>query len=187
MKGTQLEHVKEEAIGSLNRLLLDQEGIRDDLQKDLYDVQSRFLNLHMPPLQGERWIRMRIEEKWEKLLSRFPIGENIRNQVFENIHKLKKSLYFGKDPELMAAFSDVASPLKERWAELIYRETGGNDLGLLHEIVLFLEDPQFHLPHQVKSRKSLVRLKALADVIVQLEVKANVVLREVLNGKSDYD
>ena len=62
----------------------------------------------------------------------------------------------------------------------------GNDLELLQEIALFLENPRFHLPHQVKSRKSLVRLKALADVIVQLEAKANVVLREILNGKNGH-
>ena len=186
LKGTEFEGVKGEAIRSLNRMVLDLEGIGDHLQKDLYDVQSRFLNLHMPPLQGERWIRMRIEEKWEKLLSEIPAGEDIRSRVAEDIANLKKTLYFGKDPELVAAFSDVASPLKERWIDLIYRETGGNDLELLHEMVLFLEDPQFHLPHQVKSRKSLVRLKALADVVVQLEVKANVVLREVLNGNGQH-
>ncbi len=186
LRGTGLESMKADAIHSLNRLLLEMAGVREDLQKDLYDVQSRFLNLHMPPLQGERWIRMRIEEKWEKLLSRFPAEENIRSQVSDNIHKLRKSLYFGKDPELIAAFPDVAPTLKERWAELIYREAGGNNLGFLDEIVLFLEDPHFHLPHQVKSKKTLVRLKALTDVVVQLESKANVVLREVLNGKSNH-
>ena len=186
LRGTALEGMKADAIHSLNRLLLDMEGVPGDLQKELYEVQGRFLNLHMPPLQGERWIRMRMEEKWEKLLARSPAGEKIRSQVSENIDKLRESLYLGKEPALIAALSDVAPPLKERWADLIYRETGGNDLGFLHEIVLFLEDPQFHLPHQVKSKKSLVRLKALADVVVQLEANANVVLREVLNGKSNY-
>jgi len=186
LKGTEREGMKADAIRSLNRMVLGLEGISAPLQKDLYDVQNRFLNLHMPPLQGERWIRMRIEEKWEKLLSEIPVGEDIRSRVSDDINTLKESLHFGRDPELVAAFSDVASPLKEMWADLIYRETGGNDLELLQEIVLFLEDPQFHLPHRAKSRKSLVRLKALADVVVQLEVKANVVLREVLNGKNDH-
>ena len=167
-------------------MVLGLEGISEPLQKDLYDVQNRFLNLHMPPVQGERWIRMRIEEKWEKLLSEIPVGEDIRSRVSDDINTLKESLHFGRDPELVAAFSDVASPLKEMWTGLIYRETGGNDLELIQEIVLFLEDPQFHLPHQAKSRKSLARLKALADVVVQLEVKANVVLREVLNGKNGH-
>lgn len=186
LKGTGLEGMKADAIHSLNQLLCDMEGVREDLQKDLHDVQGRFLNLYMTPLQGERWIRMRIEEKWEKLLSRFPMEEQIRSQVSDNMDKLRKSLYVGKDPELIAAFADVPQPLKERWADLIYKETGGNDLGFLQEIVQFLEDPQFHLPHQVKSKKSLARLKALADVVVQLEAKANVVLREVLNGESNH-
>ena len=186
LKGTEREGMKAEAIRSLNRMVLGLEGISEPLQKDLYDVQNRFLNLHMPPVQGERWIRMRIEEKWEKLLSEIPVGEDIRSRVSDDINTLKESLHFGREPELVAAFSDVASPLKEMWTGLIYRETGGNDLELLQEIVLFLEDPQFHLPHQAKSRKSLARLKALADVVVQLEVKANVVLREVLNGKNGH-
>lgn len=184
LMGTELEGMKEKAINSLSRMILDLKGISARSQKDLYDVQSKFLNLHMPPKQGERWIRMRIEEKWEKVMSEIPVEEGMKSQVYDDISNLRESLYFGTDPELVAAFSDMSSPLKERWIDLIYRETGGNDLELLNDLILFLEDLHFHLPHKVKSRKSLVRLKALAEVVGQLEVKANVILREILNGNS---
>lgn len=182
LMGTELEGMKEETIGSLNRMVFDLKEISPRSQKDLHDVQSKFLNLHMPPEQGERWIRMRIEEKWEKVMSEIPMEDEMKKRVYDGIENLRKSLHFGTDPELISAFSGMDLPLKERWTDLIYRETGGNDLELLHDLILFLEDSQFHLPHKVKSRKSLVRLKALAEVVGQLEVKANVVLMEILNG-----
>ena len=184
LMGTGLEGVKAEAVASLNKMLLGLKGISPHSQKDLHDVQIKFLNLHMPPKQGERWIRMRIEEKWEKVMSEISVGKEIENQIHDDVGNLRKSLYFGADAKLVAAFSDMPSPLHERWTNLIYRETGGNDLEFLQDLILFLEDPQFHLPHKVKSRKSLVRLKAFAEVVVQLEIKANVVLREILNGNS---
>jgi hypothetical protein len=52
-------------------------------------------------------------------------------------------------------------------------------------LIEILEDPYLKLPHQSKSRDSLIRLKTLAQVMTQLEQNTNVVLRQVLNANDD--
>ena len=61
-------------------------------------------------------------------MSEISVGKEIENQIHDDVGNLRKSLYFGADAKLVAAFSDMPSPLHERWTNLIYRETGGNDL-----------------------------------------------------------
>jgi hypothetical protein len=48
-----------------------------------------------------------------------------------------------------------------------------------------LNEHHLSLPHKEKSRESLLRLRAMAEIFGQLEEKTNVVLREVLNGNGN--
>ena len=71
------------------------------------------------------------------------------------------------------------------WVDLIYKNTDSIDLQFIDEVTDILEQPSLNLPFKEKSRKSLVHLRALAEIIGQLEENTNVVLRRVLNGSDN--
>ncbi len=52
----------------------------------------------------------------------------------------------------------------------------------LDRIIEILKDPSLKLPSQEKSRKTLIHLKTLIEIMTQLEESTNRVLRQVLNG-----
>ena len=176
------KEMRRNAIDTLNGVLSSIAVSHDGAGKDLIIMQNRFLDLHLPPEQGAKWLRMQIEEKWDALISEGLFEEKKVHAVRDEIDKLKRSLYLGMDPDILAAYNRIPEPLKTEWVDLLYKNTDSFDLKLLDRLVQILEDSYLILPHKDKSRKSLVRLKAVAETIGQMEEKANVVLREVLNG-----
>jgi len=104
---------------------------------------------------------------------------------------LKRSLYLGKSPKLLAAYNLMPDALKKEWVDLIYTDAEGIDFKSLDRIIQILGDLSLNLPFQEKSRKSLLHLKALSEIMDQLENSTNVVLKQLLNGgyngQSVYD
>ena len=105
--------------------------------------------------------------------------------IIDLIDRLKKSLYLGEDPDILAGYNRVSEPLKSEWTNLIYGKADQVDLDLLDRLTVILEDHSLNLPNQEKSRKSLIHLKTLAQIMGQLEENTNMVLRQVLNGSGD--
>ncbi len=173
---------KSEAVRALNRLTREVEDGTDDLQKDLVRIHNEFLELSLPPEVGERWVRMRIEEKWDKLAKNGSVNERQRRRVKAGIEKLKRSLYLGKDPDVLKGYDKVPEDLKTEWVDLLYNYPDHPDPKYLSRLIRILENPSFNLPYQEKSRKSLILLKNLAEIMGQLEKNTNAVLRQVLNG-----
>ncbi|MBC8419505.1 MAG: hypothetical protein ISR62_03685 [Desulfobacteraceae bacterium] len=172
------------AIHALNEAARGITGSSDGPGGDLINIQNRFLDLHLPPEQGAKWLRMQIEEKWNTLIHEGRLEAEAAEAVRHEIDNLKRSLYLGKDPELLAAYNMIPEDIKTEWVELLYKDTDTDtfDLQLLDRLVHILDDSYLNLPYKDKSRKSLIRLKAVAEIIRQMEEKTNVVLREVLNG-----
>jgi len=98
------------------------------------------------------------------------------------IDNLKKSLYLGKSLDVLAAYNSIPEQIKTEWVDLLYQNSDAVDLERVDRLVHVLESSCLNLPYKDKSIKSLVRLKAVAEIIGQMEEKTNVVLREVLNG-----
>jgi hypothetical protein len=76
----------------------------------------------------------------------------------------------------------VPESLKKEWTDLIYTDTDQPNLQFVDRLIRILEDPCLTLPYQKKSRKSLIQLKILAEVLSQLEHNTNMVLKQVING-----
>jgi hypothetical protein len=74
----------------------------------------------------------------------------------------------------------MPEPLKKELVHLLYSEIDHVDFQFLDKLIQVLENPMLRLPHQFKSMKSLVRLKALAEIMRQLEQDTNVVLGQIL-------
>ena len=176
--------MRREAVDALNHVLDNMAGNGDAQVEGLVKAQKRFLEVSLPPEQGENWVCMQIEEGWDKLLSKRPLDPKKTNEVRHLIDQLKKSLYLGNDPNILARYESIPESLKEEWVKLIYRDTDRVDLKFLESVIQILEDPTLNLPSQNKSRNSLIRLKALAEIVGQLEKNTNEVFREVLNGRN---
>ena len=128
---------------------------------------------------------MQIEDKWDELLHREIVGEAQAKEIRRRIDQLKRSLDLGKDPEILATYSDLSESLKKEWVDLIYSETDRVDFQFLDKLIQFLGDSSLKLPYQEKSRKGFMRLKALAETMGQLEQSTNMVLTQLLNGNGN--
>jgi len=174
--------MRRNAIQGLNEAVKDIGGSRDAMQRDLTNMQNRFLDIHLPPEQGEKWIRMQIEDRWNLLIREGVIEERTVQSVRDGIDSLKKSLYLGKAPDVLAEYNSIPEHVKTEWVNLLYENADAVDLDLVDRLVHVLESSYLNLPFKDKSIKSLIRLKAVAEIIGQMEEKTNAVLREVLNG-----
>jgi len=177
--------MRRNAVDALNEIVRNIGDSPDGLGKNLIKMQQRFMDLHPPPEQGENWLRMQIEEKWNTLIRMGLVEEEKVRAVREEIENLKRSLYLGKDPDILSVNNKLPGPLKTEWVDLLYRDTEVFDLQLLDRLIHILDDPYFDFPYGDKSKKSLIRLKAVAETMGQLENSTNVVLREILNGCYD--
>ena len=183
LEGSDQADIRRNAILTLNELLENTDEIPgNSIATDLMQRQYRFLKHHPSPEQGRNWLKMKIEDKWNALIQKGKIDDKQAKVVRKEIEVLKKSLYLGEDPELLAAYDPLPESSKTEWVNLLYRDTDVFSLHRLNRLIDFLGDHHFNLPHKEKSRESLIRLKAVADIFGQLEEKTNVVLREVLNG-----
>jgi len=181
------KEMRRDAVQGLNEAARHIPGSHDAIQNDLTAMQNRFLNIHLPPEQGEKWLRMQIEDRWNFLIREGLVGEEDVTSIREGINDLKKSLYLGKAPEVLAAYNSIPEHIKSEWVNLLYANLDAVDLSLVDRLVHVLESNYLNLPFKDKSIKSLIRLKAVAEVIGQMEEKTNVVLREVLNGHHECD
>ena len=182
-----LEHshqkgMKQEAVHALNEALKGMGEGSDEQRKKLTEIQNRFLDFSLPPGRGEKWIRMQIEERWNELLAKRPLDTVRAREIHRSLDQLKRSLHLGKDSDVLAAYDKILETLKKEWTDLIYTDADRLDFQYLDRLIRILENPSLNLPYQKKSRKSLIKLKVLAEILGQLEQNTNVVLQQVING-----
>jgi hypothetical protein len=176
---------KSKTIKELNRILENMPDKAEHLKKDLIAVQNRFLDLSLTPEKAAHWMTMQIEKRWREFLEKFPLGEEQTNAVWQRIDGLKKSLYFGKDPDVLEQYNKIPPELKKEWVGLIYSNSDHFDSVRLDALISILGNPAIAIPSREKSKRTLIQLKALAENMSQLERNTNFLLRQVLNG-SDY-
>jgi hypothetical protein len=176
--------MKRNAVAALNQILHEMSDVSENRTRieDLIKVQNRFLGLSVPPGRGENWVRMQIEERWSALFEKSLPSSDVRQAVQQEIQRLKRSLHIGRDPKVLAAYDRMTEELKREWTELVYMDLDQLDFTWLTRLIRILDNPSFKLPFQEKSRKSLIYLQTLAQIMGQLEKSTNVVLRQVLNG-----
>jgi hypothetical protein len=185
LRNSDQRKMKLEAIHALNNILWEINEPSSSVVRDLVEQQNKLLDLYLPPERGENWVKMQIEERWNSLIEKGVINREQVSEVHKRIGELKRSLYLGRDPELLDRYDVIPESLKEEWVELLYRNTDSLDLEYLESLIAVLENPSLDMPYQEKSRKTLTHLKTLAEVVGQLEDNTNMVLREVLNGSEN--
>ena len=181
LDGKKEQNGKEEAVKQLNLIAGSAAGAGFPAQ-DLIAAQNRLLELSLLPEKAEKWVRLQVEERWERLLDQFPQEEKKAGEIWQAIENLRRSLYVGKDPETIGLYDRMPHELKKQWVDLIYRDSDRFDPVLLDSVISILGNPAIPVPSRGKSRKALIELKALAENMYQLERNTNFLLRQVLNG-----
>lgn len=177
--------LKEEGVQKLNNILRDINEADDESRELLMSAHNKFLGLWLPPGRGERWLEMRIEDKWNELLEKYNISDDKKVMVSQAINDLKRSLEFGRDPAIIGRYNKFPEELKNMWVNLIYEDIESFDAPVLDRIIEILGNPLLGIPSRERSKKNLIQLKALAQTMNQLERNTNFLLRQVLNGNSD--
>lgn len=176
------ENGKLAAIGKLNAILMEMDDPHIAFRKDLIQVQNRFLEMPLSPEKGDIWVTTQIERRWKDLLTRNPLEGEKAREIWVTLGKLKKSLYFGKDPDVVGRYDKISEDIKWEWVDLIYRNNEGFYPALLDRLMKILQDPAFNIPSGRRSAKTLFQLKALAETMNALERNTNFLLGQVLNG-----
>jgi len=173
---------KQEAIKDLEEVLSSIKENNGELRSDLVAVQRRFLELPLSPEKAEKWVSLQIQERWNDLLAKNPQDEKTTRRVRQALDHLRKSLYYGKIPEVVAGFSGIPRELKEEWVDVIYRSVDGYNDSTIERLLRLLANPALCLPSRERSRRMLTQLRVLAENMNQLERNTNFLLRHVLNG-----
>lgn len=176
---------KQQAIQELEEVLNSIKENHAELRSDLAAVQRRFLELPLSPEKADKWVSLQIQERWKDLLAKNPQDEKTTRRVWRALDQLRKSLYYGKTPEVVASFSGLPRELKEEWVDVIYRSVDGYNDSTIERLLKLLANPALCLPSRERSRRMLTQLKVLAENMEQLERNTNFLLRHVLNGKEN--
>lgn len=187
LQGSELKDLKTDAVARLNGLLVTLNPNPPELARELMEAHNRFLDLNLPPEVGEKWLRMQVGERWERLLEGLGPENAEAAEARHQMERLRRSLYVGMDQVALAAYEDVPEPVKGEWVSLLYADLDRMDLGFVDKVVELLGNGALRLPHLEKSRKTLMRLKAVAETMAELEKDTNRVLREVLNHNAPHD
>ena len=179
------KNMKVEAIRELNEMLMTLGEGNGGLREDLINVQNKFLKISLPTEKAENWVIMQIEERWKNFLYKCPQDDNKRRMVWQAIDKLKKSLHFGQDPDIIANYDKIPEELKWEWVNLIYKNNDSFNNSALDRLIKILGHPALNIPSRERSKKTLTHLKALAETMSQLEQNTNFLLRQVLNKDDD--
>jgi hypothetical protein len=179
------ENSKVEGIEKLNAILLEMEDADEGIRRVLAKAHNKFLELSLPPKQGEKWVSMQIEERWKELLHKSPQDNELRKLIWQVIDTLKRSLHFGQDPSIIAHYDKIPGELRSEWIDLIYRESESFDASVLDRLIKVLGNPAIDIPSRKRSRKTLILLKALAETMNNLERDTNSLLQQILNGDGD--
>jgi hypothetical protein len=178
----QEESEKEIAIRELQELVNQMNSGREKRKADLRETQDRFLKLSLSPSKGEQWIRMQIEERWNSFLEECPKDEQFKEALRKSLGRLKKSLYFGQDPDVIASYTKIPEDMKREWVDLIYNRSDQFNVDVIDQIIQILQNHEIDIPSREKVNRTLTQLKALGETMHHLERNTNFLLRQVLNG-----
>lgn len=150
--------------------------------RELLADQQDLSNLAVMPQAGEKWITGRILPKWQKLLSETTAWNEHRAEIEQLLSKLEEALWVGMNERLASQLSHLPQELREKWPKLAYVDFNAERAELLAQILEFLEHPELNIPHKVQSRKILTSLKALIEMIPEVEERANRIICSLKDG-----
>ena len=150
----------------------------------LLNDQRELSTLSLMPGIGEKWVANKIRPKWCKLLLESNVWDSRRDEINSLLERLKRSMWLGTDQELARKIKHLPEDLKVVWPALAYTDFTVDKVGVLNRILEFLDHPALDIPHKQQTRKVLTALKALVEMIPEVEERANRIILSLKNGGS---
>ncbi len=179
---------KESILLRLNQLILSrmtQLNGNEELGqacRQLMAEQEEFAGLSPLPYYGEQWLKNKIAPKWRRLLEESRVWDLEKEEIEQLLERLEKAIWIGTDQGLLDQVRHISNELKEKWARLAYTDFSADKLSVLEEILQLLEHPELAIPHKQQTRKVLVSLKALVEILPEVEERANRIMFSLRNG-----
>ncbi|ABK19124.1 hypothetical protein [Syntrophobacter fumaroxidans] len=172
-------------LNELVRLQLPQvngTGKLAQIGRALLSEQEEMAGLALMPQTSEKWLENKIRPKWRRLLMESDAWAESRSEIQRLLDNLQRAIWMGTDSRLASKVNHLPEDLKAIWPRLAYVDFSADKLPVLDEILQFLDHPALTIPHKQQTRKILTSLKALAEMIPEVEERANRIIHSLRNG-----
>ncbi|MDY0040249.1 MAG: hypothetical protein RBS57_08045 [Desulforhabdus sp.] len=157
-------------------------GKLGDLGRSLLTEQQEMASLSLMPALSEKWLDNKIRPKWQRLLMETQILNRHEAEIQKLLTSLAKAIWVGTDQNLAMKVEHLPPDLRLKWSQLAYTDFSVDKLGKLEEIISLLEHPALDIPHKQQTKKVLSSLKALVEMIPEVEERANRIIHSLKNG-----
>jgi hypothetical protein len=155
---------------------METEHSRPDIFSDISRLsryQKQLMESCLLPNQNEMWLRQKIRPLWLSILSRIDSTTTKKRQIEELLEGLRRSFHLGLDKRLIDKVEIIPQELKARWVDLAYREINGRTNGTIQQYIELLENIDLDLPRKRHSLKNFLYLRALVELIPEIEKRLN--------------
>ncbi len=154
------------------------------LGRHLLAEQREFLVTPLLPEQAVNWITMKIQPKWERLLSETAVWNDLSREIQGVLERLKSAVWVGTDEALADRLEHLPKEVRTLWPQVAYVEFSAEKLPMLEQVLELLNHPGMDVPHKKHTQKVLSSLKALAEIIPDMETRTNRILEFMKNGSA---
>ncbi len=144
--------------------------------------QQELANLPLMPGLGEKWVDNKIRPKWNKLFMETNAWDDCREEIQSLLAKLQGAMWLGTDEDLAKRIDHLPEDLKTVWPKLAYLDFTADKIVMLEQILKFLDHPALRIPHKQQTKKVLTSLKALVEMIPEVEERTNRIILSLKNG-----
>ncbi len=155
-----------------------------EMGEKLLVEQRELAQLPLLPQAGKDWLEQRIVPKWRQLLMESNAWQGNQEEIVDLLQKLEQRICLGKDKSIADRLDHLPEDLKVLWSRIAYVEFNGNKLTVLEDILKLLNHPALDIPHKYQSKRILTALKALAEIIPEIEDRANRIMLSLKNGST---
>ncbi|SPF35305.1 conserved hypothetical protein [Syntrophobacter sp. SbD1] len=152
------------------------------LCEKLIAEQSELANLPLMPAIGEKWVDNKILPKWRELMVESKAWDESREEIESLLSRLKSTMWIGTNEELAGRIEHLPHDLRSIWPKLAYIDFTVDKLVMLEQILKFLDHPELKIPHKRQTKKVLTSLKALVEMIPEVEEKTNRIILSLRKG-----
>ena len=152
------------------------------LCETLMAEQRELADLPLMPGLGEKWVENKIRPKWQKLMVESDLWEASRDEIVSLLSRLKDAMWLGTSEDLVSRMQHLPADLRSMWPKLAYVDFTVDKLMTLEQILDFLDHPDLKIPHKQQTKKILTSLKALVEMIPEVEERTNRIILSLRNG-----
>jgi hypothetical protein len=148
---------------------------------ELLETQRELKALYILPEHLEKWVDEKVQPKWNLLLTETQIWKDDAEEVRGLLAELRTSFRIGLDAKLIERVEGLPKNVKSRWPELIYTRLSRGNIPVLNEILELLDCSELEISHKLHTRKVLLSLKSLIEIIPEIEERSNIILSSLKN------